>query len=285
MLATYWRFANIWYFLVIILAASASFGIYHFLKDKNKEEIYKFLFRLTILNLVLHFLRLVFPPYVFEFKNSDDLRVMRVVGFENICAVNTLLGPFLFKSKNKYLKDYFMFIACVGGFVALLIPVNPYTTRELFSFDMMRYFVSHFILFIVPVMSVIFKLHEFNYQRFWALPVFFFGCLTLIYLNENITYDLGWVKEKRNFSFIYGPPDQLGPLKNFFLSLVPENLKNYVGQDGNIVECTPLLWMINPFIGIVMPLAFICNVILDFNHFKEDSKNLWNKAKEKFKRV
>ena len=58
---------------------------------------------------------------------------MRVVGFENICAVNTLLGPLLFKSKNKYVRDYYMIIACVGGFVALTIPVNPYTERDLFS--------------------------------------------------------------------------------------------------------------------------------------------------------
>ena len=102
MLVQYWRLGNIWYFTIIVFAICAFIALYLYLKDKDKDEIYKFLYKLTLINLAFHFLRLIFPPYVYDFKNNDDLRVLRVVGFENICAVNTLLGPLLFKSKNKY---------------------------------------------------------------------------------------------------------------------------------------------------------------------------------------
>lgn len=289
MLTQKWDFGNIWYYLILILVIAISIGLYHFLKRKSKEDIYKILYKLTLVNLAFHFLRLIFPPYVFEFKNAEDLRVMRVVGFENICAVNTLLGPILYKAKNKYVKDYYMFLACIGGLVALIIPVAPYTQRDLFSFDMLRYFISHYILFIIPIMALVFKLHEFNYKRFWTLPIAFFLCLSLIYFNENLTYDLGWVNEKRNFSLIYGPPENMPetfqPLADFLVSLVPDNLKNYVDQHGNFIQVTPLLWLINPFLCLVYPASFILNVALDFKHFRRDTKNLWNKAKEKFKRA
>ena len=289
MLTQYWRLGNIWYFAVIALVVIVSFFLYHHLKEKNKEEIYKFLYKLTLLNLAFHFLRLIFPPYVYDFKNNDDLRALRVVGFENICAVNTLLGPLLFKSKNKYVRDYYMVIACVGGLVALTIPITPYIHRDLFSFDMIRYFVSHYLLFIIPILTFIFKLHEFSYKRFWALPISFFLCLSLIYFNENLTYDLGWVNEKRNFSLIYGPPEQtpaaFDPLKNFLISLVPDNLKNYTDQNGNFVQVTPLLWLINPFLCILIPFSFILFSILDKRNFAKDSKNFWERTKEKFNKA
>lgn len=289
MLTQYWEFGNMWYFTIIILTALVGIALYHFLKQKEKEEIYKVLYKLTLVNLAFHFLRLIFPPYVYDFQNNNDLRVMRVVGFENICAVNTLLGPLLFKSKNKYVRDYYMIIACVGGFVALTIPVNPYTERDLFSFDMLRYFVSHFLLFIIPIMTLLFNLHEFNYKRFWALPISFFLCLSLIYFNENLTYDLGWVSEKRNFSLIYGPPENMPeffePLKNFLVRLVPDNLKNYTDQHGNLVQVTPLLWLINPFLCIMYPFSFIVYIILDRNRFRKDTSNLWEKTKEKFRKA
>ena len=289
MLTQYWKLGNMWYFTVIILAALATIAFYHHLKDKDREYIYKFLYKLTLINLAFHFLRLIFPPYVYDFKNNEDLRVLRVVGFENICAVNTLLGPLLFKSKNKYVRDYYMVIACIGGLVALTIPITPYIHRDLFSFDMFRYFISHYLLFIIPILTLLFKLHEFSYKRFIVLPISFFLCLSLIYFNENLTYDLGWVNEKRNFSLIYGPPENIpeafAPLKELLVSLVPDNLKNYVGADGSIVQVTPLLWLINPFLCILLPFSFILYSILDFKNFSKDSKNLWRKTKEKFKRA
>lgn len=286
---TYWEFGNIWYFTIIVIAIFTIILLFRYLRTKDEETKYKFLYKLTIINVIFHFLRLIFPPYVHDFRKYTNLRVLRVVGFENICAVNTLLGPFLYKSKNKYIKDYYMFVGFIGGLVAMIIPINPYTSRELFSFDMMRYFISHFILLIVPLFSYIFKLHTFNYRRFWCLPISFFACLTIIYLNENITYDLGWVEEKRNFSLIYGIPENLPskfqPLAKFLTSIVPDNFKNYVGPDGNIVAFTPLLWMITPFIVIVLPLSFIFNVCLDFKNFKLDSINLYNKIKNKFQKA
>ena len=66
MLTQYWRLGNIWYFAVIALVVIVSFFLYHHLKEKNKEEIYKFLYKLTLLNLAFHFLRLIFPPYVLK---------------------------------------------------------------------------------------------------------------------------------------------------------------------------------------------------------------------------
>ena len=47
MLTQYWEFGNMWYFTIIILTALVGIALYHFLKQKEKEEIYKVLYKLS----------------------------------------------------------------------------------------------------------------------------------------------------------------------------------------------------------------------------------------------
>ena len=76
------KIGNIYYFLYIIIAFTLLIGIYLFLKNKTVKFQYRFILTMCFLNLALHFLKLLFPPYI------DDLPAsIRKVTFENICAI------------------------------------------------------------------------------------------------------------------------------------------------------------------------------------------------------
>lgn len=155
---TYWTFGSLSYIVVLIISALIIVSLYFYGKKKSYKAKYMFLFYLASFNFVLHFAKLFFSPYNIEFFMFNDLRALRVVSMENICAVNTLVMPFILVSKNKYLKDYLFYIGTLGGLLALLVPVSPYTTREVLSFDMFRYFVCHLSLVICPLFMVLFKI-------------------------------------------------------------------------------------------------------------------------------
>lgn len=266
----YWRIDSIWYYILLLVFICATLGIYFYLRNKPKTFSFKFLLGISIANTILHFCKLAFPPYVYEFSAYQDLRALRVIGFENICAVNTILGPLLLSCKEKHIRDYYMLIGFCGGLFAILLPLDPYTTRPLFSFDMFRYFICHYSLFIIPLMMFLLKIHTFDFRRAWALPISFFVCMSIIYINENVTYDLAWITEKRNFSMVYGPIPQVGKFGNVLTSVVPSFLKNYTDLNGNIVPVVPLLWLVFPFICFILPLSYLAMIFLDFKHFKEE---------------
>lgn len=280
----YWRIDSIWYYILLLVFICMTLGIYFYLRHKSKQFIFRFLMGISIANTLLHFLKLVFPPYVNEFKMYDNLRALRVIGFENICAVNTILGPLLLSCKEKHIKDYYMLIGFCGGLFAICLPMSPYTTRSLFSFDMFRYFICHYSLFVIPLMSYLLKIHTFNFKRAWALPICFFGCMSLIYINENVTFDLGWISEKRNFSMVYGPIKEIGKVGDFLISVVPNFLKNYVDNQGNLVAVAPLIWLVFPFVCFILPLAYLVEILLDFSHFKESIKKIYASIQQKIKK-
>lgn len=301
---TYWTFGSLSYIVVLIISALIIVSLYFYGKKKSYKAKYMFLFYLASFNFVLHFAKLFFSPYNIEFFMFNDLRALRVVSMENICAVNTLVMPFILVSKNKYLKDYLFYIGTLGGLLALLVPVSPYTTREVLSFDMFRYFVCHLSLVICPLFMVLFKLHELDYKRSCYLPFTFLLCMLLIYLNECLLSDMGWLynadnnyvnnfSNRRNFSFVFGPVESLGNLGKIFTCFTPENLKIYpvashqtypslttsVLYQMNVQNrLTPLLWIIIPSVIYLTIYAFIVSIFWDYKHFINDL----NKIKSRF---
>lgn len=299
MINTYWTFGSVSYFAILIVSVLAIVGLYFFGRKKSFKFKYWFIFYLSAFNFVLHFAKLFFPPYNYEFFMYNDLRVLRVVSFENICAVNTIVMPFIYVSKNKILKDYMFYIGALGGLVAIIIPVAPYTQREFFSFDMMRYFICHISLFVCPLLMVLYKIHELDYKRSVYLPFSFVLCIFTIYVNECLLADMGWLvnandnyiynfENRRNFSFVFGPIEQLGKIGNIFTCFTPKNLSIYPVASRDVIpslttsvlnqmnvqnRLMPLIWLIIPCIIYLTIYAFLISICWDYKHLKNDLRN------------
>ena len=81
---------NLWYFMWIVLAAGATFGLYFWLKNKKKSVQKMVLFALLVLGLALHFFKIWIPPY-----SENTIRMLQDSWFVNICGaliVNLLVG-------------------------------------------------------------------------------------------------------------------------------------------------------------------------------------------------
>ncbi len=299
MINTYWTFGSLNYFIIIAITILILVTLYLVARNKSYQFKYRLVLGIAIFNFVLHFFKLFFSPYNIEFFMYNDLRVLRVIGFENICAVNTIVMPFIILSDNKILKDYLFYIGALGGLVAIIIPVDPYTKREFFSFDMIRYFMCHISLFICPLLMVLLNVHKISYKRAYYLPYMMLLCLFMIYVNECIMADLGWLSDasdnyylnfinRRNFSFVFGPVESIGKIGKIFTCLAPNGFKVYpaftrevvpslvssvLNQVSLVPRLSPLLWLIVPVIIYLTFYGYFIGILFDYKNFKNDFKN------------
>ena len=92
---------DFFYFLYFAIAIAITIGLILFLRHKDDKVKRNVILFLLFSALALHFLKLLFEPY-----NQMYPEIIRKSSFENICAISTLVFPFIFLSKNKVLKDY-----------------------------------------------------------------------------------------------------------------------------------------------------------------------------------
>lgn len=235
--------------LGIFLVITILVGI--ILKNKDQDVQRKTLLIIAFVNLGLHFLKLLIPEYREELPTS-----FRKVTFENICATTTIMMPFIMLSKNKVMKDYLFFIGMLGGLAALIYPTEA-LDRELIELDVIRFYICHMILFIVPFYMVFFGIHDLDIKRVPYFPLIFLLVECLILANEIILMEAGFVDFRdpnfmtynyRNSNFIFGPSEDLVKLSDKIIEpLVPDIFKtvgagNFEGQTKYI----PVVWMLVP---------------------------------------
>ena len=108
---------NGWYFLWILMAVSATLGLYFGLRKAPDLVQNAVLFSLLAFGLLLHFLKVYIPPY-----SVDEARMLRDSWFVNICGANIALFPVFFLCKNKQVKDYMFYIGLLTGLIVLFYP-------------------------------------------------------------------------------------------------------------------------------------------------------------------
>ena len=236
-------------YLAAFLIITILFGVIFMKKDKNIQ--YKVLLGLSFFNFALHFLKLLLPEYSDDMPNS-----ITTVTFENIAAVSTIIMPFVLLSKNKVLRDYMFYIGVIGGLLALAYPMKVFG-KEATDLDVIRFYMCHSLLFIVPFYMVFFGIHDLNIKRVPLFPLVFIGVLCLILANEVILMEIGLVEFRsnsflnynyRNTSFIFGPIEEFEEFSESFIEpLVPSVFKTvadgtYTGSEKYI----PILWLAVP---------------------------------------
>ena len=277
---------NGWYFFWFFLQIGATVGLYFALRNKSTRVQNVVLFSLLVVGLLLHFLKVYIPPY-----STDEARMLRDSWFVNICGANIALFPFLFFSKNKYIKDYMFYIGVLTGLIVLFYPQEPLAKVDQSAefWDIVRFYFHHWMIMAVPLLMVLLGHHQLSYKRILAAPIGLLLLMLFIMLNQIFQSELGFIPLRnndifaigyKNTSYIWGPGtnDAIG---EFLAIFCPGFFKTIpVGQYAGQLKYWPWFWLIFPAFILVTPLSFGMSMIFDHRNFKQDLTLLLHKKQK-----
>jgi len=239
---------NIYHFLYIAVGAALLAGLYFLLRGKSKRTSGAVLFCLLLSSFILHFLKLAAPYY----QERAPWSLVTITP-ENLCAVSVLTFPWFYISKKNVLRDYMFFMGVMSGLGATLYPIDAVGLNA-FEFETIRFFYCHILIWVVPLLMVMLKLHTLSYRRIFAVPFIAYLVMCVILVNEVIVTGAGFVRpeylysvEVRNASFIFGPQPQVGVLGKLFTALTPKIFTTVpVGENAGAVYYWPIVWLMIP---------------------------------------
>ncbi|MCR3905755.1 MAG: hypothetical protein NUK62_01815 [Tenericutes bacterium] len=263
------QFGNLYYMIYIIAAFLIILIALRFLKHKSQNYRYWFLFGLLVLNFGIHIFKIFLPIY-----QDNVTYLITKVSFENICAVSAITFPFLYFVKNRTVKDYMIMVGMASGIITFIFPVDAMSTwfngrdlgvyRHAFNLENIRFYFSHFLIFLVPFLMMHYGMHELSIKRAYRAPLFLIFILFVIFINEFIITLLGWVPKselfdptKRNPSFIFGVRGDLSGLGMILGVFVPSVF--FVNPWFSGHAFMPVLWLVFPaiFYGGLIALTFM----------------------------
>lgn len=261
--------------------------IKHLNNKETNEERLTVLKWIAALGIVLHLIKPLFFPYNGQIDvlngNPNIFKwpaILRKITIENVSAATTMFYLPVLMSKKKPLLDYMTIIGFIGGFLAIIYPaevilqtfdsLDVVYTKNLFSFDTVRFYVVHYIPLIISFSLMYYRIHTLDLKRRHLFSLSVVGILAILFVNEWIIYQVGWLddieivmrdeygvtnlfyeRNYRNFSFVFGIPDSFKGIGLFIDILVPGFMKTFQGQDNYI----PVIWIIGPAI-IYGPLLY-----------------------------
>ncbi len=274
---------NFWYLFFIIISVLIIISLYKVLKNKSPKKQKIVLFTILLFNLALHFLKLLFPPYS---TNLD--KAMKEIWFYNVCASSVLFFPFIFISNSKTAKDYMVFLGLISGFLALLYPTEA-LNKSVLTFDLWRFYVCHFIIFAVPLLTVLLKMHKLDVKRIWKMPLCVSAMLLFIICNQILQSELGIISLRNqdmlnvnfhNPSLVWGPTDGVAVI---FSWLTPSFMKTIpYGEYAGQAKYWPFFWMLPGVIFYFILVPLIICFILDFEGTKQSFVKFYNSIKNLF---
>lgn len=283
---------NGWYFFWLIVAAGAIVGLYFLLRGKSTFVQKTVLFALLAVGLLLHFLKVFIPPY-----SVDEARMLRDSWFINICGANIALFPFMFFSKNKYVKDYMFYIGVLSGLISLFYPQEPLAKVDQLAeqLDIVRFYFHHWMVMAVPLLMVLLGHHKLSYKRILSAPTGLLLLMLFIMLNQIFQSELGYIPLRdqadffgigyKNTSYIWGPGtnDAIGEFLSLF---TPKLFKTVpVGEFAGQMKYWPWFWLIVPVYVLVTPLSFGLSMIFDAKAFAADIRALPQRTREALQNI
>ena len=275
------QYFNFYYFLYMAFALGLLLGLYFLLRNRSKRTSNIVLFSILLSNFILHFLKLNFEPYQRWMPYA-----IRTVTPENICAVSVLVFPWFFLSKTKILKDYMFYLGVLSGIGATVFPIDA-IGHNAFAFETIRFYYSHVILCIVPLLMVLLKLHELDYKRTPKIPFLFFATLCIILVNEIILIGAGFVhishlfsNEIRNSALIFGPLADVGFGSMLLTALTPAIFRTVpVGANAGAVFYWPIIWLVIPMYIYFFAATVLMSLPFEYKKIKNDIVNLKTKIR------
>lgn len=277
---------NWFYFMYIIFAIGSFVGLYFLLRKKSEKIKTIVVGAILVFNLVLHFLKLTFPPY----STNPDL-AMSQIWFINICGVSILIFPIIFFSKNKTLKDFMLYLGVISGFLALVYPTEA-INKDPFALDTIRFYLAHSIIIIAPLLMVSLKLHTISYRRIWAMPLIICAYLLFIMVQNVLQSELGIINLRNgdffnpnyhNPSLVWGPTDGVAIVFKIFtpgfMKVVP-----YGPYQGEL-KFWPFFWLVPGAFVYFWAIPFVFVLIIKNSRIElfEDIKKIIHKIKNRRK--
>lgn len=254
------KIGDLSYFSILIVLSIAFALILSFLKKKDKEYQYKFLLIWCFINFSLHFLKQLVYFDVTKLTKSTA---------ENICAVSTLVFPFimLIKKNDSPLKDFMFLIGVIGGLAGMLYPTEV-RNRSVFRFETFRFYFCHFSLFAIPMLLAILNIRRPRFKAIMYMPLLFLVYQLIICSNTALLCFTGWVTKGGytqlelflstryyNNSFTFGPTADMGAVGRFIGSLCPNFMKIDIFNINNGLETYwPVIWLLLPSYVLFVPL-------------------------------
>lgn len=256
------KIGNGFYFMYIIIALIYFVSLYLILRKRSEKTQRIVLLVILFLNFSLHFIKQFFVPYINNFPTS-----LRRSTIENICAGSTVFFPFIFLiKKQNILHDYMYFIGVCGGLAALLFPTEA-INQPVFAFDVLRFYICHINLIVVPLTAALLGINRPRLKKFWAIPLIFLAQETIICLNELFLIKVGLVnstwpqffdRKIRNCSFVFGVAQEFDSLRFLFDPLVPYFFKTDAFHiNGGTPFYFPVLWLIVPAFVYLIPVYIL----------------------------
>ena len=270
------------YLFYIPVLAIITYLVIKFLNNKTNKKRWQFLIVLSVITIVMHLIKPFFPPYnglgiEGEPAIFSKPSIYRKITIENISAFTAIFMLPALLIKNKYLLDYLSIFGFLGGILAIIWPaevilqsfdsISVSYQSKLFDFDTIRFYVVHYLAFLITFILLYYRIHTFDRKRAKFFPVTIFFVFSFLLLNEFIVYKLGWLNEVedyaqtngllegetlfldqniRNFSFIFGIPNSFKNAAFFMDILVPSFMKDpYI----------PVLWAVVP-VFVYGPLLY-----------------------------
>jgi hypothetical protein len=230
------------------------------------------LLALLFSSFILHFLKLADSSYQDWWPQS-----IRTVTPENICAVSVLAFPWFFLSKKNLLRDYMFYMGVVSGLGATLFPVDV-IGHGAFEFETIRFYFCHILIWVVPLLTVILKLHTLDYRRIVRVPLLAYLVLCIILVNEVILSGAGFVNanflynpDVRNASLIFGPNAQVAPLGSLFVPLTPSLFTTVpIGVNAGAAYHWPIIWLIVPSFVYLSAASLLLALPFEHKRIKSD---------------
>ena len=279
---------NAWYFFWFFMQICATTGLYFALRKANRKTQHAVLYGLLIIGLLAHFLKVYIPPY-----SVDEARMLRDSWFINICGANIALFPFLYFSKNKYIKDYMFYLGVLTGLIVLFYPQEPIAkTNQLGEqLDIIRFYFHHWMVLAVPMLMVLFGHHKLSYKRVLSAPTGLLLLMLFIMLNQIFQSELGYIPLRnqndffgigyKNTSYIWGPGtnDAIGEFLALFTPKIFRTVP--VGEFAGYTKYWPWFWLITPVYLLVTPLSVLIALVFDHASLAADVQAIRENGRKK----
>lgn len=250
---------NISYIVMLVCAVLLILLNYIILKRKTDKFKYNYLLIWCFLGFLLHF----FKQLIYL-----DFNQLHKSTAENICAVSTLVFPFIMLIKRKHVLHDFMFlIGILGGLAGVIYPTEA-LGEKLLSFETIRFYFTHISLIAIPLLLALLKLKVPDIKNWWLIPLCFMGYQIIILMNTALltfsgmvtkegysAFELFMSRQYLNNSFTFGPTDDMGALGRFIGNLtLPIMKKDIFNINHGKVTYWPAIWLIIPSYVIFVPL-------------------------------
>jgi len=274
------EYFSFYYFLYIALALTLLGGLYFLLRNKSKRTVSLVLFGILFASFILHFVKLTFDEY-----QRWMPRAIMTVTPENICAVSVLAFPWFFISAKKLLKDYMFYFGILSGLGATIVPVDI-IGRGAFELEVIRFYFAHIIIWVVPLLMVMLKLHTLEYKRIFKIPLIFYIVLCVILANEVMLTGAGFIhidylfsSEFRNAAMIFGPNPDIDPIGRLFLAVTPKLFQTVpIGPNAGAEFYWPVIWLMIPGYIYFCAFALMINIPIQYKKIKEDIRRILSRV-------